>query len=49
MEIPQNYINELTYKITGDCIEVDQIVGPRLFEKCVSQGNRFQSKVRLFA
>lgn len=32
MEITQKYINELTYKITGACIEVHKIVGPGLFE-----------------
>lgn len=32
MEITQKYINELTYKITGACIEVHKILGPGLFE-----------------
>lgn len=32
MEITQKYINELTYKITGACIEVHKITGPGLFE-----------------
>ena len=32
MEITQKHINELTYKITGACIEVHKIVGPGLFE-----------------
>ena len=32
MEITQKYINELTYKITGACIEVHKIIGPGLFE-----------------
>ena len=32
MEITQKYINELTYKITGACIEVLKILGPGLFE-----------------
>lgn len=32
MEITQKYSNELTYKITGACIEVHKIVGPGLFE-----------------
>ena len=32
MEVTQKYINELTYKITGACIEVHKIAGPGLFE-----------------
>ena len=32
MEVTQKYINELTYKITGACIEVLKIAGPGLFE-----------------
>ena len=32
MEITQKYINELTYKITGACIEVHKFAGPGLFE-----------------
>ena len=32
MEVTQKYINELTYKITGTCIEVHKIAGPGLFE-----------------
>ena len=32
MELTQKYINELTYKITGACIEVHKFAGPGLFE-----------------
>ncbi|SFI47504.1 GxxExxY protein [Halpernia frigidisoli] len=32
MEITQKFINELTYKITGACIEVHKIAGAGLFE-----------------
>lgn len=37
MEITQKYINELTYKITGACIEVHKILGPGLFENVYHQ------------
>ena len=33
MEITKKYINELTYKIVGACIEVHKIVGPGLYEQ----------------
>lgn len=33
MEITKKYINELTYKIVGACIEVHRIVGPGLYEE----------------
>ncbi len=32
-EITKKYINELTYKIVGACIEVHKIVGPGLYEQ----------------
>lgn len=32
MELTKKYINELTYKIVGACIEVHKIVGPGLYE-----------------
>lgn len=37
MEITQTYINELTYKITGACIEVHKILGPGLYENIYHQ------------
>ena len=37
MEITQTYINELTYKITGACIEVHKILGPGLYEHIYHQ------------
>ena len=37
MKITQKYINELTYKITGACIEVHKIVGPGLLENVYHQ------------
>lgn len=37
MVITQTYINELTYKITGACIEVHKILGPGLFENVYHQ------------
>ena len=37
MELTQKYINELTYKITGACIEVHKILGPGLFENVYHQ------------
>lgn len=37
MEITQKYINELTYKITGACIEVHKILGPGLLENVYHQ------------
>lgn len=37
MEITQKYINELTYKITGACIEVHKILGPGLFENVIHE------------
>lgn len=37
MDITQKFINELTYKITGACIEVHKILGPGLFENVYHQ------------
>jgi GxxExxY protein len=41
MELTKKYINELTYKIIGACIEVHKIVGPGLYEdiyhKCLEK------------
>lgn len=37
MKVTQKYLNELTYKITGACIEVHKIVGPGLFENVYHQ------------
>ncbi|RZJ46427.1 MAG: GxxExxY protein [Chryseobacterium sp.] len=41
MEVTKKYINELTYKIVGACIEVHKIVGPGLYEdvyhKCLER------------
>ncbi|MFC6267684.1 GxxExxY protein [Frigoriflavimonas asaccharolytica] len=37
MEITQKFINELTYKITGACIEVHKILGPGLLENVYHQ------------
>lgn len=37
MDITQKYINELTYKITGACIEVHKILGPGLYESVYHQ------------
>ncbi|KIA83011.1 GxxExxY protein [Kaistella solincola] len=37
MELTQKYINELTYKITGACIEVHKFLGPGLFENVYHQ------------
>lgn len=37
MDITQKYINELTYKITGACIEVHKILGPGLLENVYHQ------------
>lgn len=37
MEITKKYINELTYKIVGACIEVHKIVGPGLYEEVYHQ------------
>ena len=37
MEITQKHINELTYKITGACIEVHKILGPGLYENIYHQ------------
>ena len=41
MEPTKKYINELTYKIIGACIEVHKIVGPGLYEdiyhKCLER------------
>ncbi|WP_027377700.1 GxxExxY protein [Kaistella palustris] len=56
MEITQKYINELTYKITGACIEVHKILGPGLFEnvyhECLEKefellGLAFQSELQI--
>lgn len=37
MELTKKYINELTYKIIGACIEVHKIVGPGLYENVYHQ------------
>jgi len=37
MEITKKYINELTYKIIGACIEVHKVVGPGLYEDVYHQ------------
>lgn len=41
MELTKKYINELTYRIVGACIEVHKIVGPGLYEdvyhKCLKR------------
>lgn len=37
MKITQKYINELTYKITGACIEVHKILGLGLYENIYHQ------------
>jgi len=56
METTQKYINELTYKITGACIEVHKIVGPGLFEnvyhECLKRefqllGLKYQSELEI--
>lgn len=56
MEATQKYINELTYKITGACIEVHKIAGPGLFEnvyhECLKRefellDLRFQSELEI--
>ncbi|WP_295201573.1 GxxExxY protein [uncultured Chryseobacterium sp.] len=33
MEITKKYLNELTYRIIGACIDVHKIVGPGLYEE----------------
>lgn len=35
--ITPSYIERLTYKINGACIEVHKIIGPRLAGKCISK------------
>ena len=56
METTQKYINELTYKITGACIEVHKIAGPGLFEnvyhECLKRefellGLQYQSELEI--
>lgn len=37
MELTKKYINELTYKIIGACIEVHKVVGPGLYENVYHQ------------
>lgn len=37
MQITKKYINELTYKIIGACIEVHKIIGPGLYEAAYHQ------------
>lgn len=52
----KSYLKDLTYQITGACIEVHKLLGPGLFEsvyhKCVKQelgirGLRFESELRV--
>ena len=56
MEISKKYINELTYKIIGACIEVHKIVGPGLYEdvyhKCLERefdilGIKYKSELHI--
>lgn len=56
MEITKKYINELTYKIVGACIEVHKIVGPGLYEdvyhKCLQRefdllGLKYKSELEI--
>jgi GxxExxY protein len=56
MEITKKYINEITYKIIGACIEVHKIVGPGLYEevyhKCLERefdilGLKYQSELMI--
>lgn len=56
MEITKKYINELTYKIIGACIEVHKIVGPGLYEeiyhKCLERefdllGIKYKSELEI--
>lgn len=49
MEITQKYINELTYKITGACIEVHKIVGPGLFENVYHECLKREFEIREIA
>ncbi|SIT25025.1 GxxExxY protein [Chryseobacterium gambrini] len=56
MELTKKYINELTYKIIGTCIEVHKIVGPGLYEeiyhKCLERefdllGIKYKSELEI--
>ncbi len=56
MELTKKYINELTYKIIGACIEVHKIVGAGLYEevyhKCLEKefnlsGLRYKSELEI--
>ena len=56
MQLTQNYINGIAYKIVGGAIEVHRNLGPGLLEsvyqqcfefELVSRGLKFQSQVRL--
>ncbi|OBW42333.1 hypothetical protein AB670_01290 [Chryseobacterium sp. MOF25P] len=56
MELTKKYINELTYKIIGACIEVHKIVGPGLYEdvyhKCLERefdllGLKYRSELEI--
>lgn len=56
MELTKKYINELTYKIVGACIEVHKIVGPGLYEdvyhKCLERefdllGLKYKSELEI--
>ena len=49
MEITQKYINELTYKITGACIEVHKIVGPGLLENVYHECLKREFEIRKIA
>lgn len=56
MALTKKYINELTYKIIGACIEVHKIVGPGLYEeiyhKCLERefdllGIKYKSELEI--
>jgi GxxExxY protein len=56
MELTKKYINDLTYKIVGCCIEVHKILGPGLYEQvyhqCLKkefelQGIQYKSEVEI--
>lgn len=56
MELTKKYINELTYKIIGACIEVHKIVDPGLYEevyhKCLERefdilGLKYKSELQI--
>ena len=56
MEITKDYLNKLTYKIVGCCIEVHKVAGPGLYEdlyhKCLEkefqlQGINYRTELQL--